>query len=395
MLLHIYRYSNKTRNKFTDILNKLQDRMWIPHQVAYEFHQRRLDVIKEQQDAYNHINDSFLKLKGELERKYSRHPYIEIERIASKIERTRKSIKKLLDKTDEEHPDLIEEDPWLDSITRLFEGRVGDEYGTEKYKELIEEGERRYREKIPPGFKDTIKGGVKQFGDLILWFQIIDKAKADEKPIIFITDDAKNDWWKEFHGRTIGPHPALVQEIKSEANVAFYMYRVDRFIEYAQKYLEEEIDQEAIDEIRQVREERVMAWLDASQYSGELFPRPVSPDWLFPTSSGVTTSSSGTSLASRYDQGTKTFTMTGSADYGDGKGMDVTSPVYPVRFTDSLDQGRFHPVYGTQCQYCGQNLGITKCSRCGRLFCQSCLSIKTDGQGNQLAVCANCLRFTP
>ena len=35
------------------------------------------------------------------------------------------------------------------------------------------------------------------YGDLILWFQIIDYAKEKKCPIIFVTNDVKEDWWQQ------------------------------------------------------------------------------------------------------------------------------------------------------------------------------------------------------
>ncbi|WP_204277464.1 PIN-like domain-containing protein, partial [Escherichia coli] len=62
---------------------------------------------------------------------------------------------------------------------------------------LKKEGEDRYAKKIPPGYKDAKKdaGEFDKYGDLIIWKDMIGKAKADKRPILFISDDAKEDWW--------------------------------------------------------------------------------------------------------------------------------------------------------------------------------------------------------
>ena len=44
---------------------------------------------------------------------------------------------------------------------------------------------------------------IKKYGDLILWYQIIDKAKESKKPIILISGDVKEDWWLEKNGKRI------------------------------------------------------------------------------------------------------------------------------------------------------------------------------------------------
>jgi hypothetical protein len=51
VLLNIYRYSPQTRERLFDILEKLQERIWVTHQVGYEFHKNRLTTISQQSSA--------------------------------------------------------------------------------------------------------------------------------------------------------------------------------------------------------------------------------------------------------------------------------------------------------------------------------------------------------
>lgn len=88
---------------------------------------------------------------------------------------------------------------------------------------------------------------------MVLWFQIIDKAKEEKRPIIFVTDDTKEDWWEEIMGKTIGPRPELMQEFFSKTGKFFYMYKSDIFMTRAGDYLEQEVDQKTVDEIRELR----------------------------------------------------------------------------------------------------------------------------------------------
>jgi hypothetical protein len=63
--------------------------------------------------------------------------------------------------------------------------------------EIKKEGKERYGRRMPPGFKDDKKPEDKKYGDLILWYQIIDEAKKSKKPIVLISGDVKDDWWLE------------------------------------------------------------------------------------------------------------------------------------------------------------------------------------------------------
>ena len=158
-----------------------------------------------------------------------------------------------LDGCKKKHPNLLDDDELRDNITILFEGKVGMSYLPEKFKELCDLGTKRYENEIPPGFLDRGKD-ENQFGDLIIWFQIIDYAKSNEKSIVFITDDGKEDWWLKFKGKTIGPRPELIDEMYTEANVNFYMYQTEQFMACAEKYLKHTVDKEAIKEVQEIKQ---------------------------------------------------------------------------------------------------------------------------------------------
>lgn len=45
MLLHVYRYSPETRERFFETLSQLKDRLWIPYQAANEYQDKRIMVV--------------------------------------------------------------------------------------------------------------------------------------------------------------------------------------------------------------------------------------------------------------------------------------------------------------------------------------------------------------
>ncbi len=163
------------------------------------------------------------------------------------------TIEKNLKKLKQEHPDLLQHDSLRDILSTLLEGKVGSSNSPERLEEIFKLGKQRYEQEILPGYEDVGKEGTKKYGDLILWFQVIDKAKETNKPIILVTDDRKDDWWRRFKGKTIGPRPELVDEMFSKADVSFYLYQTDPFMENAQKFLEKQVKQKAIDEVRDIR----------------------------------------------------------------------------------------------------------------------------------------------
>ncbi|GGF57472.1 hypothetical protein GCM10011338_07150 [Alteromonas lipolytica] len=86
-----------------------------------------------------------------------------------------------------------------------------------------------------------------------MWTQVIDKAIELGTGVVLVTDDKKEDWWEKFKGKTVGPRPELVKEFKDRANQTFHMYQADRFLELARENLGEQVSEEIVEEIREVR----------------------------------------------------------------------------------------------------------------------------------------------
>jgi hypothetical protein len=72
ILLHIYSYTPETRERFFEILNRLNERIWIPHQVAYEYQKNRLYVISDQVKVYEEIEIILNKNLYNLKPSYSK-----------------------------------------------------------------------------------------------------------------------------------------------------------------------------------------------------------------------------------------------------------------------------------------------------------------------------------
>ncbi|ACV64611.1 hypothetical protein Dtox_3918 [Desulfofarcimen acetoxidans DSM 771] len=233
ILLNLYRYSSSTQKAFIEVLEKYQDRMWIPHQVAVEYVSNRLEVIFQQENLYNTIESiiDIPKIISQLKKYKDRHFSISIEKITSILEKTGEDISKELKESKSSDIKYSEDDIILKQIVDLFDGRIGTPYNKEKLEQLYNIAKLRYDQEIPPGYKER-KSGNDKYNDYILWQQTIDYAREQKKPIIFVTDDRKDDWWLNLHGKTLGPRPELIQEMYNEAEVHCLIYRPEKFLGY-------------------------------------------------------------------------------------------------------------------------------------------------------------------
>jgi PIN like domain len=254
-LLNMYRYSRTTVDAYFDVLNELKKnkQLWIPYQVGYEFYKNRINVISEYEKSYDEILSILEKAKSDIEAKYKDHPFLNLYEIKEEMGKGLSGVEKKIKQAQKNHPKWLEKDEVLEKINSLFDGNIGNNYDEQKLIDIKKEGKERYEKRIPPGFKDDKKTEDKKYGDLILWYQIIDKAKESKKPIILISGDVKDDWWLEKDGKRLMPLPQLKKEIFDKAGIDFHIYTADRFLEL-NKTGKKEIDENTIKEVRKVRE---------------------------------------------------------------------------------------------------------------------------------------------
>lgn len=211
VLLDIYRLRPSTTSKLLEVVDKARERIWIPHQAALEFQRNRLDVIDAQrQHAYHEVGAALTNALKSVEgafARFSNHPFLDRDAAIERLAGTVDEIQKQLDQQQKDHPDHSQNDAAFEHLTIALTGRVGEPYSQQRLSEIYKEGEKRYATKIPPGYSDAKKPGPEKFGDLVLWFQIIEKAKEAKKPVLFVTRDQKEDWWREHGGKRFGPRP--------------------------------------------------------------------------------------------------------------------------------------------------------------------------------------------
>lgn len=262
VLLNLYRYNDETRNEFIKIIKFYKKRLWIPYQVGLEFHRRREEIMRKNAAAYKLLGDSIseqlVKVVDSLcsERDYARHPYINMKDIKNKVERLANAIKKSLEKQEKEHPDYSSGDDTLTTITELFDGRVGDDFEEKDLEILYKEGEKRYTNKIPPGYCDEKnkkdRGKRSLYGDLIVWKQTILQSKDKKQDVIFVTDDHKEDWWNKVNGKH-SPRKELIKEFKDSTGQDVLIYDSSRFLEYAKRNKVLAISQKMINEVEKIQ----------------------------------------------------------------------------------------------------------------------------------------------
>jgi predicted nucleic acid-binding protein len=217
ILCDFFRSSLDSTKEYIRNLEKIKERIWIPHQVAQEFLKNyKNDVdkeIKSFKTAIESINEWEEKQKGLVPLKdkiksinrmitnvvddiFSSLEETNLQTINESVEIVRSKVIDLQQKYVQKDEDVEE---ILELTLNLIGEHVGSPYSEEQLREIYKEGDNRYSEKIPPGFEDRkTKLGNSQYGDLIVWKQILDYSRALGKSIIFVTQEAKPDWWANY-----------------------------------------------------------------------------------------------------------------------------------------------------------------------------------------------------
>ncbi|GEN72916.1 PIN-like domain-containing protein [Chryseobacterium lathyri] len=260
-ILNLYRYTESTRVDFLNALKSLQSRIFIPYQAAYEFHTNRLSVINGVKSTYNDVNNFYHKCFEEninnLLNQFKKHPALNLDSIKNLNDEFLSKISIELKAQKNTHPDFESDDSILYSITEIFENSIGKDSSESELSDIYKDGKIRYEKKIPPGYKDLEKkkkGERNIYGDLIIWKQLIEYTKRAKKPIIFVTDDRKEDWWTIEGGKTIRPREELIKEFYDLTDIRILIYNTDSFLHFAkERKLLPEITDKTLEEIKEIR----------------------------------------------------------------------------------------------------------------------------------------------
>ncbi len=256
VLLDLYRYSPQACQDIINIMGNMPENLWIPHQVALEFQNNKEIVKKEQFNKYPNISKDLNAVLSETSHnlnkkfyRYKKFQFPNIKQLETTFESSLAQLKTEVENfiaglgTDTiKNKDLLKNNTIETFVSRLEQdGRVGVRYSIVQLLAIYQEGDARFRYKIPPGYLDITKdardeAGTKKYGDLIVWKQILGHAKTTGKNILLISGDEKKDWWEVAisgdREEIVGPRTELLNEFVDivNNNQIFHMINLGQFI---------------------------------------------------------------------------------------------------------------------------------------------------------------------
>lgn len=249
-LLNLYFYSEPTAHTVLTVMGLLKDRLWLPHQAGLEYQRNRLGVLAKVAKGYHEAKKALLSIRSQIHAR-SLPPFLEDD-LMQRYDSISDEIITAFEKAIGAEHTRSDSDTVRDQLDALFSARVGKGFTDKELATIFNDGRERYKSKTPPGYKDEKeKSGNDAYGDLVIWKELIEKCKADKKPAIFVTDDAKDDWWLIHDDRTIGPRPELLREFAQATGQPCYLYSSESFLRYADQHLTAHIEPASLLELRE------------------------------------------------------------------------------------------------------------------------------------------------
>ena len=287
-LLELFDLSAKTRDECIKLLSSIpREKRFLTFQAAREYHSGVRGVIQKHKNRKAEVdkitggvtlpgfsslskNESFFS--ADPDEVFGAHAAI----LKEPIEQWKKSITATvanLVKQYENDCQVTKKD-----IADAFDGCVAEPFDDDWLLEKHAIAVVRADSRIPPGYADKESGnkGLNPYGDVLMWFELLEETERRKKPLIFVTKDSKGDWFaKDENKRILHPRPELATEMQRVAKQRFILYEFHDFLTTAPSYLGKgvAISESGLKEIAEaeiVSRARKQRWRELMQESKEL-----------------------------------------------------------------------------------------------------------------------------
>ncbi|WP_328720738.1 PIN-like domain-containing protein [Streptomyces sp. NBC_00247] len=272
VLLTLYRSNQRTRGDLLAVLDRLRERLWVPHQVLTEFWR-----LREQSTILGHHSLKAKEVRSALV-KAGRSASDALDRwlkqvhvgddaeISGMIAEHREqldtvllSLQSLID--GQAVKDALADatdtntDPVLARLEPILQGRIGPPLADHEHAAALIEAKRRGEHEIPPGYEDfKTKSDERAAGDYLVWEQTLVEATRLGSEVLFVTGDSKEDWWKQRDGNIAArPRPELTQEMLRRTGCRLFMLQPSGLLEQARIVLDLEVETASVRDLEQLQ----------------------------------------------------------------------------------------------------------------------------------------------
>lgn len=253
VLLDLYRFGDSLRAKVLDVLldPQVRSRLFVPYQAALEYQRNRLDVGHDQSQRFVTLRADLAKAMSTFDGKVGSTIRDKDIRTTIKHAVATKTaeLDTLLGQLEEEHAldyqTIRTDDNLRHTVDRMLadDGQIGVQPEQEELTKRTREGLLRYQDGVPtPGLADFKKGKPNPEGDYLIWRELLDHASHSDRPLLFVTGDTKDDWYRYVKGERLGPRTELRREMLSTTSHAYHQSTLDSFLLLAREHLGVQFD---------------------------------------------------------------------------------------------------------------------------------------------------------
>lgn len=228
VLLNLYRYSKETSTETLTLFSSIGDRIVFSYYVAEEFTRNRkkveADSILEYSKYISDIDNRYKDLMSEINSIPDKR-LSEKKKLITSINKNKEKIITSIT-TEKNKKEKMFSEGLESKICELMNHRILNKYSDKDFKKIRDEGLRRIKEQIPPGYKDSQKS---ENGDYHIFKSLIDYCKEKKKDLIFVTDDTKDDIFTNLHGKRF-PRSELLNEFYNETGQKLLIFTVQEFL---------------------------------------------------------------------------------------------------------------------------------------------------------------------
>lgn len=258
VLLNLYNFQGSSLQDFTEVFEALGDRLFVPHQALDEFWRNRRTVLSENQGRHRE-QESIQKAFDDAESAFRKWHQRVVDRTKPppanalrELQEARAAILEYMTQKNAEAAPILpdtptHEDRILQKLEPLLAGRVGPPPDPSDLHRLQAEGRARVSAKIPPGYMDGEKNPDRAIGDFLVWQQAMDASRERNLPVLFVTQDQKEDWWADRGTKSMRARPELVTELIRYSGQRLLMIRAHDLVRLG-GHLGVEVSQATVEE---------------------------------------------------------------------------------------------------------------------------------------------------
>lgn len=254
IVLELYRKPANISLDIISALKQIKDCIFIPRQVYDEYIRNYHEICGKERKKYQKVkkelSEATRKLQEDINSKiseYRKHNYTDITKLQSDLQQKIQEIQNTINNFEHGHEkekqlniDFFENDKVKEFLDFLeAEGRIGADIPFSTRLSILQEGQIRFDNLIPPGYMDREKIGQDKYGDLFVWKSILAIAKEKNANIIFVCNDTKEDWWKKDKEIPVNLRDELLKEFK-EVNpfLDIQFLTLEKFFPYIEEELQ-------------------------------------------------------------------------------------------------------------------------------------------------------------